>query len=46
MVYVAVRMRRVRTLLVVLTALSWRVAPDGTEPVEVRFDGGTLALPR
>jgi hypothetical protein len=26
--------------------LSWRVAADGTEPVEVRFDGGTLALPR
>jgi hypothetical protein len=26
--------------------LSWRVAANGTEPVEVRFDGGTLALPR
>ncbi len=26
--------------------LSWRVAADGAEPVEVRFDGGTLALPR
>ena len=25
--------------------LSWRVASDGAEPVEVRFDGGTLALP-
>ena len=26
--------------------LSWRVAAGGAEPVEVRFDGGTLALPR
>jgi hypothetical protein len=26
--------------------LSWRVAAGGSEPVEVRFDGGTLALPR
>jgi hypothetical protein len=26
--------------------LSWRVAAGGTEPVEVRFDGGTLPLPR
>jgi hypothetical protein len=26
--------------------LSWRVATGGAEPVEVRFDGGTLALPR
>jgi hypothetical protein len=26
--------------------LSWRVAPGGSEPVEVRFDGGRLALPR
>lgn len=26
--------------------LSWRVAPGGSEPVRVRFDGGTLALPR
>ena len=25
--------------------LSWRVASGGSEPVEVRFDGGTLALP-
>lgn len=25
--------------------LSWRVAAGGSEPVEVRFDGGTLALP-
>ena len=25
--------------------LSWRVASGGAEPVEVRFDGGTLALP-
>ena len=26
--------------------LSWRVPQGGSEPVEVRFDGGTLALPR
>lgn len=26
--------------------LSWRVAAGGSEPVEVRFDGGSLALPR
>ena len=26
--------------------LSWRVAPGGSEPVEARFDGGRLALPR
>ena len=26
--------------------LSWRVAAGGSEPVEVRFDGGRLALPR
>ena len=26
--------------------LSWRVPAGGSEPVEVRFDGGTLALPR
>jgi hypothetical protein len=26
--------------------LSWRVAAGGSEPVEVRFDGGTLTLPR
>jgi hypothetical protein len=26
--------------------LSWRVADGGAQPVEVRFDGGTLALPR
>jgi hypothetical protein len=25
--------------------LSWRVGSGGAEPVEVRFDGGTLALP-
>jgi len=25
--------------------LSWRVASGGSEPVEVRFDGGRLALP-
>jgi len=25
--------------------LSWRLASGGAEPVEVRFDGGTLALP-
>jgi hypothetical protein len=26
--------------------LSWRVPAGGSEPVEVRFDGGSLALPR
>jgi hypothetical protein len=26
--------------------LSWRVPEGGSEPVEVRFDGGTLSLPR
>ena len=26
--------------------LSWRLPPGGSEPVEVRFDGGTLTLPR
>ena len=26
--------------------LSWRVPQGGSEPVEVRFDGGSLALPR
>ena len=26
--------------------LSWRVQQGGSEPVEVRFDGGTLSLPR
>jgi hypothetical protein len=26
--------------------LSWRVPDGGSEPVEVRFDGGSLALPR
>ena len=26
--------------------LSWRVPQGGSEPVEVRFDGGTLSLPR
>ncbi len=26
--------------------LSWRVREGGSEPVEVRFDGGTLPLPR
>jgi hypothetical protein len=26
--------------------LSWRVPPGGTQPVEVRFGGGSLALPR
>jgi hypothetical protein len=26
--------------------LSWRVPDAGSEPVEVRFDGGSLALPR
>ena len=26
--------------------LSWRVPAGGSEPVEVRFDGGSLSLPR
>ena len=26
--------------------LSWRVPEGGSEPVEARFDGGTLSLPR
>jgi hypothetical protein len=26
--------------------LSWRVPEGGSQPVEVRFDGGTLTLPR
>ncbi len=26
--------------------LSWRVPAGGSEPVEVRFDGGSLTLPR
>jgi hypothetical protein len=26
--------------------LSWRLGKNGSEPVEVRFDGGTLSLPR
>ena len=26
--------------------LSWRVPAGGSQPVEVRFDGGTLTLPR
>jgi hypothetical protein len=26
--------------------LSWRVPAGGSQPVEVRFDGGSLALPR
>ena len=26
--------------------LSWRVPEGGSEPVEVRFDGGSLSLPR
>jgi hypothetical protein len=26
--------------------VSWRVPAGGSEPVEVRFDGGSLALPR
>jgi hypothetical protein len=26
--------------------LSWRVPQGGSEPVEVRFDGGSLSLPR
>ena len=26
--------------------LSWRVPPGGSEPVRVRFDGGSLDLPR
>jgi hypothetical protein len=26
--------------------LSWRVPDGGSEPVEVRFDGGSLSLPR
>ena len=26
--------------------LSWRVPEGGSEPVELRFDGGTLSLPR